>query len=179
MRPRDHRPACRMASGTPGAQRSEHAGARGMRRRCAAHGSQCRLRVITTSGLATSLRRLLFVHAALAIVLSPIGALAQTPGAPPPPPAPETPTDRLGRTTPRGTVEGFLGAARRGEDDLARQYLNTRQTGEAAAALARKLFVVLDRRMQGVPQPSDAPEGSRSNPDSPGLEIIGSGESRW
>jgi MscS family membrane protein len=119
----------------------------------------------------------LFVHAALAIVLSPIGALAQTPGAAPPAPAAETPTDRLGRTTPRGTVEGFLGAARRGEDDLARQYLNTRQTGEAAAALARKLFVVLDRRMQGVPQPSDAPEGSRSNPDSPGLEIIGSVES--
>ena len=27
--------------------------------------------------------------------------------------------------------------------------------------------------MSGLPEPSDAPEGSRSNPDSPGLEIIG------
>ena len=94
----------------------------------------------------------------------------------PPAAAPETATDRLGRTTPKGTVEGFLGAARRGEDDLARQYLNTRQTGEAGAALAHQLFVVLDRRMRGLPELSDAPEGS-ANPDSPGLEIIGSVES--
>jgi len=35
------------------------------------------------------------------------------------------------------------------------------------------LFVVLDRRMKGLPDLSDAPEGSRANPDSPGLEIIG------
>src|SRR5262245_7755496 len=39
--------------------------------------------------------------------------------------------DTLGRSTPRGTVLGFLGAARRNENDLARQYLNTRLTGEA------------------------------------------------
>jgi MscS family membrane protein len=109
----------------------------------------------------------------LGIVLSPICAFAQTPS---PATAPETATDRLGRTTPKGTVEGFLGAARRGEDDLARQYLNTRQGGEEAAALAHQLFVVLDRRMKGLPELSDAPEGS-ANPDSPGLEIIGSVES--
>ena len=90
----------------------------------------------------------------------------------------ETRSDRLGRTTPRGTVNGFLGAARRGEDDLARQYLNTRQTGEAGAALAHQLFIVIDRRMRGRPELSDAPEGSRANPDSPpGLEIIGKVES--
>jgi MscS family membrane protein len=105
--------------------------------------------------------------------LSPIGAFAQTPGASPSSPPAETRTDRLGRTTPKGTVEGFLDAARRGEDDLARQYLNTRQTGEGGAVLAQQLFVVLDRRMRELPQLSDAPEGSRANPDSPGLEIIG------
>ena len=107
-----------------------------------------------------------------------ITAAAQTPsrGAPPAV-ARDALTDRLGRTTPKGTVEGFLGAARRGEDDLARQYLNTRQTSEAAAVLAHQLFIVIDRRMRGLPELSDAPEGSRSNPVSPGLEIIGSVES--
>ena len=112
------------------------------------------------------------VYAGLAIVLSSIGAVAQTPG--PAAVAPDTTVDRLGRTTPKGTVEGFLDAARRGEDDLAREYLNTRRNGEAGAALAHQLFVVLDRRMRDLPQPSDAPEGSRSNSASPGLEIIGS-----
>ena len=87
-------------------------------------------------------------------------------------------SDRLGRSTPKGTVTGFLGAARRGEDDLARQYLNTRQTGEAGAALAHQLFIVIDRRMRALPELSDAPEGSLANPDSPpGLEIIGKVES--
>ena len=129
--------------------------------------------MIDQSGNALSGLRRSCVSAGLAIVLSSIGAFAQTPR---PPAAPETTTDRLGRTTPKGTVEGFLGAARRGEDDLARQYLNTRQTGEAGAALAHQLFVVLDRRMRGLPELSDAPEGS-ANPDSPGLEIIGSVES--
>jgi len=130
--------------------------------------------VINKSESAPSRRRLVCVYAGLAIVLSTIGAFAQTPGGPPAAPAPDTKSDRLDRTTPKGTVAGFLGAARRGEDDLARQYLNTRQTGEAAAALAHQLFVVLDRRMRGLPELSDAPEGSRKNPDMPGLEIIGS-----
>lgn len=133
-----------------------------------------RLRVIDRSVGAVSRRRHLCVSTGLAIVLSSAGAFAQTPG--PAATAPETATDRLGRTTPKGTVNGFLGAARRGEDDLARQYLNTRQTGEAGAALAHQLFVVLDRRMPGLPELSDEPGGS-ANPDSPGLEIIGHVES--
>ena len=120
---------------------------------------------------AISQRRRSYLYAGLAIVLSSIGAVAQTPA---PTAAPETTVDRLGRTTPKGTVTGFLDAARRGEDDLARQYLNTRRNDEAGSALAHQLFVVIDRRMSGLPEPSDAPEGSRSNPDSPGLEIIGS-----
>ncbi len=117
--------------------------------------------------------RLKGLGAVLAILLSPAGAAAQAPAAAQPAAAPAPNVDRLDRTTPRGTVSGFLAAARRGEDDLARQYLNTRLTGEAGATLAHQLFVVMDRRMGALPQPSDAPEGSRSHPDSPGLEIIG------
>src|SRR6185436_4355660 len=86
--------------------------------------------------------------------------------------APE-PYDRLDRTTPKGTVSGFLAAARREENDLARQYLNVRQTGDEGAVIAHQLFVVLDRRMRGLPQLSDLPQGSRANPNTPGLEIIG------
>jgi MscS family membrane protein len=138
---------------------------------------------VWTSGTRFATPRGVLAHAApwrlaglvtlLAIVLSPGGTAAQSPAAPQPAAAPEPSVDRLGRTTPRGTVAGFLAAARRGEDDLARQYLNTRLTGEAGATLAHQLFVVMDRRMGALPQPSDAPEGSRSHPDSPGLEIVG------
>jgi hypothetical protein len=45
---------------------------------------------------------------------------------------PEVPQDPLGRTTPRGTVFGFLSAARQGEDQRAAQYLNTKARGDAA-----------------------------------------------
>ena len=60
---------------------------------------------------------------------------------------PEVPQDSLGRTTPKGTVSGFLIAARAGQDEIAVQYLNTRLRGKAAAARARQLFTVLDRRL--------------------------------
>ena len=43
--------------------------------------------------------------------------------------AAEAPKDPLGRTAPRGTVMGFLNAARKGENALAREYLDTRLNG--------------------------------------------------
>jgi hypothetical protein len=43
---------------------------------------------------------------------------AQAPAAPQA--EPEQPSDPLGRSTPRGTVLGFLGAARKGEYEIAR-----------------------------------------------------------
>jgi MscS family membrane protein len=95
------------------------------------------------------------------------------PAAPATAPAAEPPKDTLGRTTPRGTVMGFLGAARKGENDLARQYLNTRLNGERAEELAHQLFVVLDTRLRELSRLSDAPEGTRASPDSPGLEVVG------
>jgi MscS family membrane protein len=113
----------------------------------------------------------------VALALSPINARSQTiPGAPPAaaPAQAEPAKDALGRSTPRGTVLGFLAAARNGENALASQYLDTPLRGEAAEALAHQLFVVLDARLPArLPRLSDAPEGSRSNPLKPDQEIVG------
>jgi MscS family membrane protein len=87
---------------------------------------------------------------------------------------PEVPKDSLGRTTPRGSVLGFLNAARNGEEELAVRYMNTRLEGKAAAVLARELFIVLDRRLPPrLNQLSHAPEGSLSNLLRPDQEIVG------
>jgi MscS family membrane protein len=113
----------------------------------------------------------------LALFLPSVIAAAQTaPGAAPPAaisqPAPAT--DALGRDTPRGTVLGFLSAARQGDDALATQYLDTGLKGSAAAALAHELFIVLDTRLPArLTQISDAPEGSRSNRLTPNQESVG------
>jgi MscS family membrane protein len=93
-------------------------------------------------------------------------AAAQAPAAAPP-------RDAMGRGTPRGTVVGFLDAAREDDDDLARHYLNVPQNA-AAAELAHQLFVVLDARLPPrLTQISDAPEGSRANPLAPDQDLVG------
>ncbi len=85
----------------------------------------------------------------------------------------ENPRDTLGRSTPRGTVLGFLSAARKGDDELASRYLNTRLRGKAAADLAHQLSVVLDRRLPArLTQLSDQPDGSPSDPLNP-QELVG------
>jgi len=96
------------------------------------------------------------------------------PAEPPAPTKTEVPDDPLGRRTPRGTVIGFLNAARAGEDNLAAQYLNTTAAGSRAAALAHDLFVVLDARLPArLARISDVPEGSRANPLLPNHEVVG------
>ena len=100
----------------------------------------------------------------------------QTPTAQPatPPAAAPAPEDALGRDTPRGSVLGFLTAARKGENEIAAQYLSTRLKGQAATTLAHQLFVVLDARLPArLPKVSDAPDGSRANPLKPNEEVIG------
>lgn len=82
--------------------------------------------------------------------------------------------DRLGRSTPRGTVLGFLAAARRGETALARQYLDTRLDPARADQLAIQLFAVLDARLPArLTQISDLPEGSHWNPLDPDEDLVG------
>jgi MscS family membrane protein len=100
-------------------------------------------------------------------------ATVQTPApAAQPPPAPGDP---LGRSTPRGTVLGFLEAARADQYDVARLYLHTGAEREAAETLARQLFAVLDARLPArLTQISDTPDGSRASPRTPERERIGS-----
>jgi MscS family membrane protein len=99
-----------------------------------------------------------------------VGTAASTPTAS----RPEAPKDPLERDTPRGTVLGFLSAARKGDYELAAQYLNTRLRGKAATGLAEQLFVVLDRRLPArLNALCDLPEGSRLNPLKPNEELAG------
>jgi MscS family membrane protein len=83
---------------------------------------------------------------------------------------PEPWTDPLGRSTPRGTVRGFIDAGLAGDYARAAQYLNTRRRD--AADLANKLFVVLDARLPARQMRiTDQPEGS--DPSTPDVETIG------
>src|ERR1700761_524718 len=86
---------------------------------------------------------------------------------------PEAPKDALGRTSPRGTVLGFLAAAGKGNMEAAAQYLNTPLRGKNAQSLARELFTVLDRRFPArLLKLSDSPEGSLATLK-PGQDLVG------
>jgi MscS family membrane protein len=87
---------------------------------------------------------------------------------------PDVPKDVLGRATPRGTVLGFLAAARKGDYETAALYLNTRLRDKAAAVLARQLFVILDRRLPArLNELSDNPQGSLADPIRPNEDLVG------
>ena len=83
--------------------------------------------------------------------------------------------DPLGRSTPRGTVLGFLIAAGKGDNQVAAQYLNTpRESAKAAAGLAGELYVVLNRRLPArLNEISDRPEGSPTSLLRPDLYLVG------
>ncbi len=93
---------------------------------------------------------------------------------PPTPSQAEPAKDTLGRDTPRGTVLGFMMAARRGNDQAAPLYLNTPLRESAADELAHQLYVVLDTRLPArLNELSDRPEGSLPNPLKPDEDIVG------
>jgi MscS family membrane protein len=118
-------------------------------------------------------RRRRYLGVALGVLLLCAPARAQQ-GAPAPPPRQAALKDTLGRETPRGTVLGFMNAARNGRDDIAPLYLNTTLRDQPAADLARKLFVVLDSRLPPrLKELSDRPEGSLSNPIQPDRDVVG------
>jgi len=86
----------------------------------------------------------------------------------------EAPKDTLGRTTPRGTVLGFLNASKKGNDEIAALYLNTPLRGAEAEELARQLALVLDRRLPArLNLLSDKPEGSIPDPLRPDEDLVG------
>jgi len=112
----------------------------------------------------------------LFVFLSCLAASPQVvlPGTTPAPAQPEIPNDSLGRTTPRGTVLGFLAASQKKEYAVAAEYLNSKVRGRAAEDLARQLSVVLDRRLPPrLNQLSDKPEGSLSDPLKPDWDLVG------
>src|SRR5262245_2691402 len=81
--------------------------------------------------------------------------------------------DALGRDTPRGTVIGFMTAARRENNEAAALYLNVGRE-EGASELAHQLYVVLDTRLPArLNQVSDRPEGSLTNLLKPDQDIVG------
>jgi MscS family membrane protein len=99
---------------------------------------------------------------------------AQQPG-PSPTPVPAPLRDTLGRETPRGTVLGFMNAARNSRDEVSPMYLNTALRDRNAVELAHKLFVVLDRRLPPrLNELSERPEGSLTNPLQPDRDVVGS-----
>ena len=112
---------------------------------------------------------------ALVLVCSDAGAQSKAAPASAAAAQPEIEKDALGRSTPRGTVLGFLTAARRGDDAQARTYLNTTSQNSATAEdLAHELYVVLDARLPArLADISDEPEGSRANLLAPNEERIG------
>ena len=87
----------------------------------------------------------------------------------------EVSSDPLGRTTPRGTVLGFLSAAYNQKYEAAAQYLDTRARGNDASVLASQLFFVLDRKLPAkLNSVSNDPLGSMSDRVDSRRELIGS-----
>jgi MscS family membrane protein len=86
----------------------------------------------------------------------------------------ETSDDPLGRSTPHGTVRGFIRAASRGDYDQAASYLNTQQHGDLAWELTQQLQVILDRETSiDLSKLSREPEGSLANPQDPNRDLVG------
>ena len=72
-----------------------------------------------------------------------------------------TPTDPLGRTTPSGSVLGFLEAAQKGDNGIAAQYLQMSVAHRQAEGeqLAADLKFVMDRAFTGRVGIFTTPEG--------------------
>jgi MscS family membrane protein len=87
-----------------------------------------------------------------------------TSGQPPSPgtaPAPAPEADPLGRDTPRSAITAFFRAFQKGNYERAAEYLDTRIKLSDRQELARKLGVVLDRKLSiSLSTLSDKPEGN-------------------
>jgi MscS family membrane protein len=97
-------------------------------------------------------------------------------------PAKPAEQDPLGRSSPYGTVTGFVRAAQVKDYARAVQYLDTRKTGAAAEELAQHLQGILDRGLKAdLDKLSRQPEGNlddglRANFDRVGTVTVPSGE---
>jgi MscS family membrane protein len=128
--------------------------------------------------MSTAMGRFGAVCVVLGVLVSGPSGRAQVAPAATPSPLAAPAKDALGRDTPRGTVLGFMNAAREGRDTAAPLYLNTTLRDKAAIELAHQLFVVLDSRLPArLNELSDRVEGSLPNPVKPNLDIVGTVES--
>jgi MscS family membrane protein len=82
--------------------------------------------------------------------------------------------DPLGRSTPQGTVLGFMRAASKENYDLALQYLDTRTKGTAAEKLVSGLQAILDYGFSGhLGVLSNKPEGNLGDDLPPSKDRVG------
>jgi MscS family membrane protein len=82
--------------------------------------------------------------------------------------------DPLGRSTPEGTVLGFMKSASSGNYDQALQYLDTKVTSTRAQKLVDGLRIILERGSSGkVAMLSNKPEGSLDDNLPPSKERVG------
>ena len=89
-------------------------------------------------------------------------------------PAPTAPSDPYGRSTPKGTVLGFLQTAQTGDYARAANYLETHEKAQPAAELARQLYAVLDHDLiVDLDKLSDTPQGALNDSLPPDRERIG------
>jgi MscS family membrane protein len=85
--------------------------------------------------------------------------------------------DPLGRSTPQGTVLGFMKSAKQEDYERALQYLDTRRTGRGGERLVRDLQAVLDHGFKGKPAMlSSKTEGSLTDNLPPSKEWVGTVE---
>ena len=110
----------------------------------------------------------LFLGAVLTVSL-----WAQLPS-PPAAPAPAAATDALGRTTPRGTVLGFLRAISAEDYKRAAKYLQTQAAPARAENLAMELGTVLNRRFQiDIERVSAMPDGTVNDDTQQTRDLLG------
>ena len=93
--------------------------------------------------------------------------------------AAEKGSDPLGRSTPYGTVVGFIEAAKHQDFDRASQYLEVKSTTRNAPEVANQLYIVLDRSLTiDLDSLSKDPDGSSPDQLTPNRYRVGSVSAR-
>ncbi|MCU0530608.1 MAG: mechanosensitive ion channel family protein [Syntrophales bacterium] len=91
-----------------------------------------------------------------------------------PAPAETTYDDPLGRSTPEGTVLGFIRAMQREDYERAVEFLDTKQTGKRARQLAAELAFILEQGISAAAGALSAkPEGNLQDSPLASREIVG------
>lgn len=82
--------------------------------------------------------------------------------------------DPLGRSTPQGTLLGFMKNVNREDYEQAAEYLDTKQPPRRAQQLANQLQSILNKGLSAPPpKPSNKPEGNLEDGLKPNRELIG------